>query len=104
MIGPADPAETITNSLIACYNVAFRMDKVRRLSIPCKISELNNFSTLFPDCLRLTPAVTNVRPRLANGDLLNLSVWEFHPLNYSPFSGRTYPLILPTVIPLTKYF
>lgn len=89
-------------SLIAYHNVAFRMDKLRRLSRICKISRLNNFATLLPCCLRLTQIVTNVRPRLANGGSLHLSVWDFHPLNYPPFSGRTYPFTAPTIMPPIK--
>ena len=40
-----------------------------------------------PDCLRLTLAVTRQCSRLANGGLLDLAVWEFHPPSRSPFQG-----------------
>lgn len=54
----------------------------------------------------LTSAVhlTSQHPRLANGGSLRLTVWDFHPLNQSPFSGRAYPFTAPIVIPCTKYF
>ena len=75
------------------------MDKLRRPSGLCKISELYSITTLLPNCLRLALTVTSQNPRLANGGSLRLAMRVFHPLNYPPFPGRTYPLTAPIVIP-----
>ena len=85
---PSDPAKATTNSLNACCDVVFRMVKLRRPLKLCEISWLNSITTLFPTCLRLALPVTNQHPRLANGDSLRLTVWDSHPLNQPPFSGR----------------
>ena len=82
-----DPAKATVHSHSAYCDVAFRMDKLRRPLRLCKLSGLTSIATLHPDCLRLTLAVTRQRPRLANGGLLGLAVWEFHPLSRAPFQG-----------------
>ena len=91
-------------SFNACCDVAFRMDKLRRPLRLSKISKLNSIATLLPDCLRLALSVTRQHPRLANGGSLRLTVWDFHPLNQSPFSGRAHPFTEPAVIPAMIYF
>ena len=87
-----DPAKATVHSHSAYCDVAFRMDKLRRPLRLCKLSGLTSIATLHPDCLRLTLAVTRQRPRLANGGLLGLAVWEFHPLSRAPFQGAPIPL------------
>lgn len=104
MIGPLTPPEPQHTRAIACRDAAFRMDKLRRPLRLCKISGLYSIATLLPCCLRLALPVTRQHPRLANGGSLRFAVRVFHPLNYPPFSGRTYPLTAPMVIPCTKYF
>ena len=79
------------------------MDKLRRPSGLCKISELYSITTLLPNCLRLALTVTSQNPRLANGGSLRLAMRVFHPLNYPPFPGRTYPFTAPAESPFIKY-
>ena len=104
MIGPQTPPEPRHTRDIACRDAAFRMNKLRRPLELCKISGLNSTATLLPCCLRLALPVTRQHPRLANGGSLRFAVRVFHPLNHPPFSGRTYSLTDPIVIPFTKYF
>ena len=82
-----DPAKATVHSHSAYCDVAFRMAKLRRPLRLCQLSGLTSIATLHPDCLRLTLAVTRQRPRLANGSLLGLTVWGFHPLSRAPFQG-----------------
>ena len=70
------------------------MVKLRQPLSLCKLSDL---TTMHPNCLRLTMAVTRQCPRLANDVLLNLAMWEFHPLNRSPFQGAPNPLPTPAL-------
>ena len=104
MIGPLTPPEPQHTRAIACHDTAFRMVRLRRPLRLCKISGLYSIATLLPCCLRLALPVTRQHPRLANGGSLRFAVRGFHPLNYPPFSGRTYPFTDPIIIPFTKYF
>lgn len=102
---PSDSVKATTDSHIACCDVAFRMDRLRRPLRLCKISKLYSITTLLPNCLRLALPVTSQNPRLANGGSLRLAMRVFHPLNYPPFiSGRTYPFTAPLTSPLTICF